>query len=55
MEHSAVCKPVSAVPESKPSRFRVGSNNCFEQKGVPCTEYQYGVKVTVDDQESEIV
>lgn len=29
--------------------------NVFESKGVPCTEYKYGVKVTIDDQESEVV
>ena len=36
---------------------RIGTtqDTFFEQKGVPCTDMKYGVKVTVNDQESEIV
>jgi len=29
-------------------------DNNYKQQGVSCTEYKYGVKVTVDEQESEI-
>ena len=36
---------------------RIGTthDNFFAQIGVPCTDMKYGVKVTVNDQESEIV
>ena len=29
--------------------------NVFESKGAPCMEYKYGVKVTIDEQVSEVV
>lgn len=43
------------IPDGIWERIGTTSDNYFKQKGVPCTEYKYGVKVTVDDQESDIV
>jgi len=43
------------TPDGKWDRIGTTVENYFKQKGVPCTEYKYGVKVTIDDQESEIV
>ena len=31
------------------------SNNYFEHQGVPCTEYKYGIRVAMDQYETEIV
>ena len=36
-------------------KIGTSKENVFESKGVPCTEYKYGVKVTIDDQVSEVV
>ena len=43
------------TPDGEWERIGITSKNYFQQKGVPCTEYKYGVKVTVGDQESGIV
>jgi len=36
-------------------KIGTSKENVFESKGVPCTEYKYGVKVTIDEQVSEVV
>jgi len=52
--HYEVFQKVNTV-DGKWERIGTTVDNFFKQKGVPCTEYKYGVKVTIDDQESEIV
>ena len=42
-------------PEEEWERVGTTEENFFKKKGVPCTEYKYGVKVTIDDEESDIV
>merc|ERR1719266_428480 len=36
-------------------KIGTSKENVFESKGAPCMEYKYGVKVTIDDQVSEVV
>lgn len=41
--------------EAEWEKIGTSKETTFETKGAPCMEYRYGVKVTIDDQESEIV
>lgn len=43
------------IPEKEWERVGITEESLIKNKGVPCTEYKYGVKVTIDDHESEIV
>jgi hypothetical protein len=52
--HYAVYQKIN-TPDGEWERIGITSKNYFRQRGVPCTEYMYGVKVTVGDEESEIV
>merc|ERR1712037_391742 len=36
-------------------KIGTSKENVFESKGAPCMEYKYGVKVTIDEQVSEVV
>ena len=36
-------------------KIGTSKENVFQSKGAPCMEYKYGVKVTIDDQVSEVV
>lgn len=52
--HYEVFKKENA-PEGEWNRVGITEDNYIKIKGVPCTEYKYGIKVTIDDQESDIV
>jgi hypothetical protein len=41
--------------EEEWERVGITEESSIKKKGLPCTEYKYGVKVTIDDEESEIV
>ena len=43
------------TPDGKWQRIGTTLDNFFKQKSAPCTEYKYGIKVTIDDKESDIV
>ena len=53
-DHFEVFKKKNTL-EGEWERIGTTQDTFFEQKGVPCTDMKYGVKVTVNDQESEIV
>ena len=53
-DHYQVFQKVN-TPEGQWESIGTTDKNFYQQKGVPCTEYKYGVKVTVDDVESDIV
>jgi len=52
--HYEVFKKVNIHDENW-ERIGVTEESFIKNKGLPCTEYKYGVKVTIDDHESDIV
>jgi hypothetical protein len=52
--HYAVFQKVNK-PGEEWERVGTTEETFLKKKGVPCTEYKYGVKVTIDDEESDIV
>ena len=52
--HFTVFKKENTL-EGEWERIGTTKDNLFEHTGVACTDMKYGVKVTVNDQESEIV
>jgi len=52
--HYEVFKKVN-IPGENWERIGITEESFIKNKGIPCTEYKYGVKVTIDDHESEIV
>jgi len=53
--HYEIFKQVTNNNDRKWEKVMTTSENFYREKAVPCTKYKYGVKVIVNDKESEIV